>query len=50
MIVPIFVVLLIGTAINDYNAGGTKSFSEAKNNIVEIIKNPKPADYSKLNR
>jgi hypothetical protein len=50
MIVHLFVVLLIGTAINDYNAGGTKSLSEAKNNIVEILKNPEPLDYSKMNR
>jgi hypothetical protein len=43
-------LILLGTSINDYNAGGTKTLEQAKNNIVEIVKTPKPADFSKLNK
>ncbi len=42
-------LILLGTSINSHNAGGVASLDEAKDNIVQIVKNPKPADFSKLN-
>jgi hypothetical protein len=42
-------VLMLGTVINTHNAGGVQSLDQAKNNIVEIAKNPTTADFSKLN-
>lgn len=42
-------VLLFGVSVNSHNAGGVASFDEAKSNIIDVLKNPQPADYSKLN-
>lgn len=48
-LVAFLFVALVGTSINSHNAGGVKSFSEARDNVIAVVTSPEPADFYKLN-